>query len=113
MFPVLEERQKQIGGTLSGGQQQMLAIGMALMSEPRVLILDEPSIGLAPLLVERVMASVSEINQTYGTAILMVEQNLQHCLALAQRAIVLNRGAKLYDGDPSLLRDEQKLLQLF
>jgi branched-chain amino acid transport system ATP-binding protein len=67
---------------LSGGQQQMLAIGMALMSAPRLLILDEPSIGLAPLLVERVMASIREINRTYGTTILLVEQNLKHGLAM-------------------------------
>ena len=113
LFPVLEERQQQIGGTLSGGQQQMLAIGMALMSGPRLLILDEPSIGLAPLLVERVMASIREINRAYGTAILLVEQNLKHGLAIAGRAIVLNRGAKLFDGDPDALKDERKLLELF
>jgi ABC-type branched-subunit amino acid transport system permease subunit/ABC-type branched-subunit amino acid transport system ATPase component len=82
LFPMLQERQQQIGGTLSGGQQQMLAIGMALMSAPRLLILDEPSIGLAPLLVERVMASIREINRTYGTTILLVEQNLKHGLAM-------------------------------
>jgi len=113
LFPVLAERQQQIGGTLSGGQQQMLAIGMALMSGPRLLILDEPSIGLAPLLVERVMASIREINATYGTAILLVEQNLKHGLAIAQRAIVLNRGAKVFDGDPNELADERRLLAMF
>jgi branched-chain amino acid transport system ATP-binding protein len=113
LFPVLAERQKQIGGTLSGGQQQMLAIGMALMSAPRLLILDEPSIGLAPLLVERVMASIRDVNQSYGTAILLVEQNLKHGLAIASRALVLNRGAKVYDGDPEELRDERRLLEMF
>jgi branched-chain amino acid transport system ATP-binding protein len=113
LFPVLAERQQQAGGTLSGGQQQMLAIGMALMSGPRLLILDEPSIGLAPLLVERVMASIREINRTYGTAILLVEQNLKHGLAIAARAIVLNRGAKLFDGEPEALKDERKLLEMF
>jgi len=113
LFPVLQERQAQIGGTLSGGQQQMLAIGMALMSGPRLLILDEPSIGLAPMLVERVMASIVEINQAYGTAILLVEQNLKHALRIAGRAVVLNRGAKIYDGDPATLADERALLEMF
>ncbi len=113
LFPVLEERQQQIGGTLSGGQQQMLAIGMALMSGPRLLILDEPSIGLAPLLVERVMDSIREINRTLGTTILLVEQNLKHGLAIAARAVVLNRGSKLYDGDPAALGDERKLVEMF
>jgi branched-chain amino acid transport system ATP-binding protein len=112
LFPVLAEQQ-QIGGTLSGGQQQMLAIGMALMSGPRLLILDEPSIGLAPLLVERVMVSIREINVSFGTAILLVEQNLKHGLAIAQRAIVLNRGAKVFDGDPGELADERRLLAMF
>ena len=113
LFPMLQERQQQIGGTLSGGQQQMLAIGMALMSAPRLLILDEPSIGLAPLLVERVMASIREINRTYGTTILLVEQNLKHGLAMASRAVVVNRGAKVYDGDPAALADERRLLEMF
>jgi branched-chain amino acid transport system ATP-binding protein len=113
LFPILEERQRQIGGTLSGGQQQMLAIGMALMSGPRLLILDEPSIGLAPLLVQRVMESVREINRDYGATILLVEQNLKHGLAIAARAVVLNRGAKVHDGDPAALADEQRLLNLF
>jgi branched-chain amino acid transport system ATP-binding protein len=83
------------------------------MTGPRLLILDEPSIGLAPLLVERVMASIREINTTYGTAILLVEQNLKHGLAIAQRAIVLNRGAKVFDGDPGELADERRLLAMF
>jgi len=113
LFPILQERQQQIGGTLSGGQQQMLAIGMALMSGPRMLILDEPSIGLAPLRLERVMASIREINRTYGTTILLVEQNLKHGLAIASRAVVLNRGAKVYDGDPAALADERRLLEMF
>jgi len=113
LFPILLERQSQIGGTLSGGQQQMLAIGMALMSAPRLLILDEPSIGMAPLLVERVMASIRNINQKYGTSILLVEQNLKHALAIAGRAVVLNRGTKLFDGDPAELADEVRLLAMF
>jgi branched-chain amino acid transport system ATP-binding protein len=112
LFPVLQERQQQVGGTLSGGEQQMLAIGMALMSAPRLLILDEPSIGLAPLLVERVMRSIRAINAA-GTTILLVEQNLKHGLAVASRAAVLNRGSKVYDGDPAALADEARLLEMF
>ena len=113
LFPVLRERQAQIGGTLSGGQQQMLAIGMALMPAPRLLILDEPSIGLAPLLVERVMESIREINENYGTTILLVEQNPRLALKIAARAVVMNRSAKIYDGAPEVLADERKLLELF
>ena len=113
MFPILAQRSEQIGGTLSGGEQQMLAIGMALMSAPRLLILDEPSIGLAPLLVERVMDSIREINRAYATTILLVEQNLKQGLAVAGRAVVLNRGRKVFDGDPAELADQQVLVSLF
>jgi branched-chain amino acid transport system ATP-binding protein len=113
LFPILRERQRQLGGTMSGGEQQMLAIGMALMPRPRVLVLDEPSIGLAPLMVARVMDSVRQINATYGTSILMVEQNLHHCLATASRAVVINRGAKVFDGPASALADHGELLKLF
>ena len=91
----------------------MLAIGMALMSAPRLLILDEPSIGLAPLLVERVMDSIREINRAYATTILLVEQNLKQGLAVAGRAVVLNRGRKVFDGDPAELADQQVLVSLF
>ena len=91
----------------------MLAIGMALMSGPRLLILDEPSIGLAPLLVERVMESIREINENYGTTILLVEQNPRLALKIAARAVVMNRSAKIYDGAPKVLADERKLLELF
>jgi branched-chain amino acid transport system ATP-binding protein len=91
----------------------MLAIGMALAPAPRLLILDEPSIGLAPLLVERVMESIREINENYGTTILSVEQNPRLALKIASRAVVPNRGAKVYDGPPEVLTDERKLLQLF
>jgi branched-chain amino acid transport system ATP-binding protein len=113
LFPILQERHAQIGGTLSGGEQQMLAIGMALMSSPRLLILDEPSIGLAPMLVERVMASIREINKGHGTTILLVEQNLKHALNTAGRAVVLNRGTKIYDGAPATLADGGTLLEMF
>ena len=113
LFPILGERQQQIGGTLSGGQQQMLAIGMALMHEPRVVILDEPSIGLAPNLVDRVMQSIAEINLSFGTSILMVEQNVHYSLPIANRVAVLKAGRKIYDGPPAHLQDDVELIKLF
>jgi branched-chain amino acid transport system ATP-binding protein len=113
LFPILRERAGQIGGTLSGGQQQMLAIGMALMHGPRVLILDEPSIGLAPNLVERVMQSIVTINRGFGTTILMVEQNVALSLPIAGRAIVIKTGEVVYEGDPAPLHDHVRLMQLF
>ena len=113
LFPILEERAGQIGGTLSGGQQQMLAIGMALMHGPRVLILDEPSIGLAPNLVERVMQSIATINERFGTSILIVEQNVKLSLPIASRVVVIKTGAVVYEGDPEPLNDHVRLTQLF
>jgi branched-chain amino acid transport system ATP-binding protein len=113
LFPILKERASQIGGTLSGGQQQMLAIGMALMHGPRVLILDEPSIGLAPNLVERVMQSITTINQRLGTSIIIVEQNVKLSLPIASRAVVIKTGAVVYEGEPEPLTDHVRLMQLF
>ena len=91
LFPRLAERRRQAGGTLSGGEQQMLAIGRALMSEPKVLLLDEPSMGLAPLLVNQIFTIIEEINRR-GTTILLVEQNAQQALAIAHRAYVIETG---------------------
>ena len=90
-FPRLKERQKQIAGTLSGGEQQMLAMGRALMSKPKLLMLDEPSMGLAPLLVEQIFDIIGELNRA-GTTILLVEQNAQMALSVADRAYVLETG---------------------
>ena len=91
LFPRLRERTHQLGGTLSGGEQQMLAIGRALMSEPRLLLLDEPSLGLAPILVQQVFEKIKEINQQ-GTTVLLVEQNALQALSIAHRAYVLQTG---------------------
>ena len=113
LFPILQERASQTAGTMSGGQQQMLAIGMALMHAPRVLILDEPSIGLAPNLVERVMNSITEINRRFGTSILIIEQNVPLSLPIAHRAAVIKTGEVVYEGPPEPLSDNVKLMQLF
>lgn len=106
LFPRLRERLKQAGRTLSGGEQQMLAMGRALMSRPRLLLMDEPSMGLAPLLVERIFALVQEINRQ-GTTIFMVEQNANMALSCADRGYVLQTGRiVLADTAPNLLRNE-------
>ena len=91
LFPRMQERQKQVGGTLSGGEQQMLAVGRALMSRPKLLLLDEPSMGLAPMLIQQIFDIVVEINQQ-GTTVLLVEQNAQQALSRAHRAYVLETG---------------------
>ena len=98
LFPLLARRQRQRGGTLSGGEQQMLAIARALMSRPRLLLLDEPSLGLAPLVVKQIFAAVREINETQGMTILLVEQNAHHALRLAHRAYVMQTGRIIMSG---------------
>jgi branched-chain amino acid transport system ATP-binding protein len=97
MFPRLRERQKQLGGTLSGGEQQMLAMARALMTRPKLLLMDEPSMGLAPILVEQVFEIIQEINSK-GTTVLLVEQNAQMALSIADRAYVLETGKVVLDG---------------
>jgi branched-chain amino acid transport system ATP-binding protein len=92
LFPILGERRRQRGGTLSGGEQQMLAIGRALMSRPRLLLLDEPSLGLAPLIVRQIFAAIREINEAQKTTVLLVEQNAYHALRLAHRGYVMQTG---------------------
>ncbi len=97
-FPRLKEREKQIAGTLSGGEQQMLAMGRALMSKPKLLMLDEPSMGLAPILVEQIFDIIGELHQA-GTTILLVEQNAQIALSIADRAYVLGTGMITMSGN--------------
>ena len=92
LFPMLDERRAQRAGTLSGGQQQMVAVGMALMPRPRLMMMDEPSIGLAPVLVQRVLETARQINHRFGTAIILVEQNIKTALGVADRAYVMKSG---------------------
>src|SRR5687767_9972565 len=107
-FPRLKERRHQVAGTLSGGEQQMLALGRALMSEPRLLLLDEPSLGIAPILVQEIFAEIRRINRDLGTTILLVEQNAHIALSLARRGYVLETGRiVLEDAAASLLADPQ------
>jgi len=96
-FPLLKGKEKQLGGTLSGGEQQMLAIGRGLMAEPKLMLMDEPSMGLAPVLVEQIFDVIEEINQQ-GTSILLVEQNAQMALSIAHRAYVLETGKIVLKG---------------
>jgi branched-chain amino acid transport system ATP-binding protein len=106
LFPRLRERLAQSGGTLSGGEQQMLAIGRALMARPRLLLLDEPSLGLAPILVQEIFREIARINREEGTAILLVEQNATMALSIAARGYVLETGRVVLSGPAaSLLAD--------
>lgn len=106
LFPRLKERIKQLSGTLSGGEQQMLAMGRALMSNPKLLLLDEPSMGLAPILVDEIFSIIQEINKT-GTTILLVEQNAYKALSIADRAYILETGTIIKSGKASdLINDD-------
>ena len=112
LFPLLKERIGQAGGTLSGGEQQMLAIGRALMSRPRLLLLDEPSLGLAPLMVERIFATIAELKRQ-GRTILLVEQNVHQALDVADRAYVVETGRITLDGEAAVLRHDPKVEQSY
>jgi branched-chain amino acid transport system ATP-binding protein len=112
LFPRLRERLAQPGGTLSGGEQQMLAIGRALMAEPRLLLLDEPSLGLAPLLVQQIFAIVREIN-AQGTTVVLVEQNARQALRVAQRAYVLETGELALEGAAADLARDPRVREAY
>jgi branched-chain amino acid transport system ATP-binding protein len=112
MFPRLQERQKQYAGTLSGGEQQMLAIGRALMSKPRLLLLDEPSMGLAPKIVEQILENIRAINRA-GVTILLVEQNAAMALAISHRGYVLETGAVILEGSATELAGNDLVRQAY
>jgi len=109
IFPRLGEREKQVAGTLSGGEQQMLAIGRALMARPRFLMLDEPSLGIAPLLVKAIFAQIVEINRSRGITILLVEQNANLALEISQHGFVLETGRVILSGESASLRSDPKV----
>jgi len=112
LFPLLEERRRELAGRLSGGEQQMLAIGRALMSTPRLMLLDEPSLGLAPILVGRIFGIIQEINRQ-GVAILLVEQNAQQALRLAGRGYVLETGRISVAGTAQQLRSDPRIQEAY
>ncbi|MCB8817344.1 ABC transporter ATP-binding protein [Desulfosporosinus shakirovi] len=111
-FPILEERKQQLGGTLSGGQQQMLAIGRALMARPKLLLLDEPSMGLAPLVVSDIFKVIQEINQE-GTTILLVEQNVRQALKIAHYAYVLETGKIVLHGKAEEVAKNPRVMEAY
>ncbi|MBR2179888.1 MAG: ABC transporter ATP-binding protein [Selenomonadaceae bacterium] len=111
-FPRLEERREQLAGTLSGGEQQMLAMGRALMSRPKLLLLDEPSMGLAPLLIKEIFSIIEDINKT-GTTVLLVEQNANMALSIANRAYVLETGRITLSGDAQKLAASEEVRKAY
>jgi branched-chain amino acid transport system ATP-binding protein len=112
LFPRLKERERQHAGTMSGGEQQMLAIGRALMARPRLLMLDEPSMGIAPNLVERIYETIQEINRS-GVAILLVEQNANYALDISARGYVLETGRVVLTNDSAHLRDDPEVQRAY
>ena len=112
-FPRLKERETQLGGTLSGGEQQMLAMGRALMASPRILLLDEPSMGLAPLLVEAIFDVITYLNSELNTTILLVEQNARMALSVAHRGYVLQSGYITHSDDAAALQQDEKIVEAY
>ena len=108
LFPILGERRRQPAGTLSGGEQQMLAIGRALIGKPQLLLLDEPSMGLAPLMVERIFEALAKLNKE-GFTMLMVEQSAEMALSLAHRAIILQTGSVVMSGLAEVLKSDERV----
>ncbi len=113
LFPRLHERRKQMAGTLSGGEQQMLAIGRALMAKPRILLLDEPSMGLAPLVVQEIFAVVENLRREKGTTVLLVEQNAKAALKMADRGYVLETGKVVLEGVAAELLDNKEIQRAY
>ena len=113
LFPALAERRMQRAGSLSGGQQQMLALGMALMTQPKILLLDEPMSGLAPIIVENVMATLRRINEATKAAIVIIEQNVKATLPAVERAVILKAGRLVWDGPSDELARKEDLWAWF
>ena len=112
LFPRLKEREHQKAGTMSGGEQQMLAIGRALMAQPRLLLLDEPSMGIAPILVQRIYETIGQINRS-GVAILLVEQNANYALEISKRGYVLETGRVALANDSEQLRNDPEVQRAY
>jgi branched-chain amino acid transport system ATP-binding protein len=113
LFPILKERQEQLGGTLSGGQQQMLAIARAVMAKPDVLLLDEPSLGLAPLIVKEVLQYVKSLNKELGVTVLLIEQNVSASLKIADRGYVMSHGSIVKEGTSKELLNDHEVKEAF
>ncbi len=112
-FPVLKQRKRQTAGYLSGGEQQMLAIGRALMSAPKLLILDEPSLGLSPMLIENIFEIIKTINAEEGVSILLVEQNASIALEVADYSYIMENGSVVLDGPPETLKEDQRVREFY
>lgn len=113
IFPLLRERRRQRAGSMSGGEQQMLALGMALMTKPKWLLLDEPSTGLAPVIVRNVMARMQEVSTRLGTGLIIVEQNVPATLKIVDRALILRAAELVFDGDAAALAAKSDLWEWF
>ena len=113
LFPILKDRRSQIGGTLSGGEQQMLAISRALMARPKLLLLDEPSLGLAPLIMQQIFRIIKKINQEHNTSIFLVEQNAKQALQVAHRGYVMENGLITLSDDADKLLDNEAVKKAY
>lgn len=113
LLPILAERSRQRAGSMSGGEQQLLAVGMALVTRPKAMLLDEPTAGLSPIAAEKVLGTLSEINRRFGTTILLVEQNVMIALKVVDRALVLRSGSIVFDNAAEVLRNKADLWSAF
>jgi branched-chain amino acid transport system ATP-binding protein len=113
LFPILKDRCEQKAGTLSGGEQRMLSLGITLMQSPKLLFLDEPSLGLGPLIVQHVMETIKEINSRFGTAIMIVEQNIDAARRLVNRFFIIKIGQIVFSGSSEIAQDKRRLWELF
>ena len=112
-FPILRQKRRDLASQMSGGQQQMLALGRGLMAAPEVLLLDEPTLGLAPLVVKETFQKISEINDRFSTTIFVVEHNIKGVLDIVDRAYVLDKGRVVHDGTPESVRETDILTEVF